>query len=1024
MLLFLGITLTFLPVSASDMIPPLGDGEEKLITEKMDDKTISQLVDSFVARAEKAYTEKYTPPEGFLEWLKSVPLLRAAFGLAINPDYDNVGKAMEVLDQLRKSDAKSVERFYHLAVAFAVVWDSPGAIESSRHACIHGMTPDQFEPLPKLLDNFKCFTNPENLNIFNTIPDKLTWPFLVQIVDMDLSPEEIEWALKNYRSRGKLVYSFYDSIQYDYDKYFGVTSKLGNNKYNLQNLLKYGGVCGDQAHFASRMAKLFMTPAMKVAGTGRYGEGHAWLGFMNMKGNKAELDFTGRYFFDYYYTGEIFDPQTGTNILDSELAMQYEGINLGYNKYINSLILTRMAQALISDKPEISLKLAINALQQNMFYSPAWETVVQHIKNDTLKPAQGVIWLNQMTTSLKKYPDKIMSCLVDFMKCIPKDDYKKRDGVYQSITQIVKTAKRPDLLMRLSLVLGEELCVRGEEAKALSLYLETAQANAIEGNLILPLLDRGMELSRKLNKTKETIALYEKIIQKMPHYRDDKISKSFQDAARMLVYLCNDVAMNDKAEKLKKVACLDDKVIAVAQIDKTNKKKQEKTMAELNDYIKKNLKSALAHNELGEAHSLKGDIEKALAEFSEAIKLNPKFEEAYNNRADLYSTIGDFAKAIPDYTKAIELNPKNAIAYNNRGFAYFNDKEWFNDKEEPTNKGEDGSTIIIKGVNRETLEKMRTYPSKAINDYNEAIRLNPQYALAYNNRGIATQSIEDFTEAIKCNPNYYEAYFNRGCFYDYKGEEDKAFADYSEAIKLNQNYAQAYVARGDIYRWGKRDYVNAVNDYTEAIRTDPNYTKAYIKRGGNYLNKREFDKAVYDFSEAIRLSPKDDQGYFYRGWAYYDKCEFAKAIVDYTEAIRLCPSFYQTYEKRALAYYKNNEFDKAIVDCNEAIKRNLRSSSIYSNRGDAYAKKGDFDKAIDDYNEAITKFPQCFSAFLGRGEVYYEKNEFDKALSDLEQCLKIASNQRLATLPDFKEAVSHARELFEKTKEKLGGQNK
>ncbi|MFH1232130.1 MAG: hypothetical protein V1709_11620 [Planctomycetota bacterium] len=492
------------PISMNDSVPPLGEGEEKLISDKMNDQSIKKLMDIFVDRAEVSYTGKYTAPEGFLEWLKGSPQIRSTFWLALNPYYDDVGKAMEVLNELRKYDAKSVERFYHLAIAFAVVWDSPDAIQSSRYACIWKISPGQFEPLPKLLDNFKYFTDPKYLAMFNVSPDTLTWPILVHIVDIDLMPKEIEWGIRNYQKRSKLISSFYDSIRYDYNKAGGETPNLGNNKYNLQNILTFGGICGDQAYFASRLAKLFGTPSMKVVGTGRSGEGHAWLGYLNRKNNRLELDFDGRYFLDFYYTGEIFDPQTRTKILDRDVAMLYEGVNSDYNKYINSLTLTRMAQKLISDKPEVSLNLTLNALQQNMFYIPAWLTLMKHIEKGTLKPSQGMFWFNQMNTALRKYSDAIMSCLANFMGCIPKNDYQKRDINYQTISQIFKTARRPDLLIRLILVQGDELCARGQENKALNVYMDCAYANAGEGNLILPLLERRMRFRKNLIRIKKT----------------------------------------------------------------------------------------------------------------------------------------------------------------------------------------------------------------------------------------------------------------------------------------------------------------------------------------------------------------------------------------------------------------------------------------------------------------------------------------------------------------------------------------
>lgn len=76
-------------------------------------------------------------------------------------------------------------------------------------------------------------------------------------------------------------------------------------------------------------------------------------------------------------------------------------------------------------------------------------------------------------------------------------------------------------------------------------------------------------------------------------------------------------------------------------------------------------------------------------------------------------------------------------------------------------------------------------------------------AVAYNNRGAAhynlgkyIKAIEDYSEALKLNPNYAEAYNNRGYIYDDLQEPENAFKDYNQAIKLNSKYAEAFLNRG------------------------------------------------------------------------------------------------------------------------------------------------------------------------------------------------------------------------------------
>src|SRR5215831_4006852 len=64
------------------------------------------------------------------------------------------------------------------------------------------------------------------------------------------------------------------------------------------------------------------------------------------------------------------------------------------------------------------------------------------------------------------------------------------------------------------------------------------------------------------------------------------------------------------------------------------------------------------------------------------------------------------------------------------------------------------------------------------------------------------------------------AYNNRGNAYSTKGEYDLAVQDYDQSIKLNPNYAHAFANRAQTYL-NKGEYERAARDYDEAIRLKP-----------------------------------------------------------------------------------------------------------------------------------------------------------------------------------------------------------
>jgi tetratricopeptide (TPR) repeat protein len=165
-------------------------------------------------------------------------------------------------------------------------------------------------------------------------------------------------------------------------------------------------------------------------------------------------------------------------------------------------------------------------------------------------------------------------------------------------------------------------------------------------------------------------------------------------------------------------------------------------------------------------------------------------------------------------------------------------------------------------------------PEEKLRCYNEAIRLDPDFAAAYGNRanilrtqGDLDDALTDYGEVIRCYPGDVLAYYNRGAALSDKGDLDGAVNDFSEAIRLDPEFAPAYVGRGVVLqqRWfsipftrqAQLDYEGALKDFNQAIQVNPEYASAYLQRGFRRQADRDDQGALNDFSEAIRLDPHD-----------------------------------------------------------------------------------------------------------------------------------------------------------------------
>ncbi len=212
-------------------------------------------------------------------------------------------------------------------------------------------------------------------------------------------------------------------------------------------------------------------------------------------------------------------------------------------------------------------------------------------------------------------------------------------------------------------------------------------------------------------------------------------------------------------------------------------------------------------------------------------------------------------------------------------------------------------------------------------------------------------AISKYNDAIKLNPNYADAYNNRGAAYDELKNYQQAISDYNQSIKLNPNNATAYFNRGLTYA-NLQNYQQAISDWTQSIKINKNYVNAYYSRGIAYGELKNYQQAIDDYTKVIDLNKDYANAYYSRGLTYYKKGSYRVAILDYTQAIKLNPNYFEAYFNRGLAYGMLKNYEQAIKDFTEVIKLNPNDANAYVNRGITYKFLGDMLQAERDLAKA------------------------------------------------------------------------
>jgi Flp pilus assembly protein TadD len=157
----------------------------------------------------------------------------------------------------------------------------------------------------------------------------------------------------------------------------------------------------------------------------------------------------------------------------------------------------------------------------------------------------------------------------------------------------------------------------------------------------------------------------------------------------------------------------------------------------------------------------------------------------------------------------------------------------------------------------------RGIPEKAVEHYQKAIELKPDYSEAYNSlgahyaqHGSLQKAEENFKKALS-NPAYispHYAFYNLGRVYEKQGMTEEALKQYQQAVRLEPNYGVAHFRMGlALERLQRIDEARAA--YGEAIRLNPSILEAQLRYGILSYNVGDIERAMASLSRVIKVSP-------------------------------------------------------------------------------------------------------------------------------------------------------------------------
>ncbi|HTV48994.1 MAG TPA: hypothetical protein VMG59_11180 [Phycisphaerae bacterium] len=456
-----------------------------------------------------------------LNYLLANRELAATLAILVEPDKQNVPDIYNLLYRMHHELGSEPAEYPDLTAAICAVLYQPLGVDINEN---HVQSAD-----PVAL--FKFYVNNQDRMFFGIrdMPAEL----LVYVVDSHSSIQDLQWALDHFHGN-PLVGQLFFSIKYDENVlYFDATKKVDQVGYTLPNIYQYGGVCADQAFFASEVGKAIGVPTSYDTGISSV-TGHAWVGFLEADQGRGWWNFTiGRYAEYQGVIGRVIDPLSRQVVPDSFISLSAQLIGTTQRQRQNAVALTDAAIRLIAtdfgalsftpDQPpaniigirqnprqlstETELDFLWSAVEQCNGYAGAWDVVRYLASQGKLSLRQKYDWAdNLMQLCGSRYPEFAMDILTPMVQTV--SDVNQQNELWNRMYTIF-SEKRFDLAACVRMYQADMWEKAGNDQNAGECLLDVVNQYANAGPYVIDALQKAEQILIKEGNQDRVVTLYE-----------------------------------------------------------------------------------------------------------------------------------------------------------------------------------------------------------------------------------------------------------------------------------------------------------------------------------------------------------------------------------------------------------------------------------------------------------------------------------------------------------------------------------
>ena len=382
-----------------------------------------------------------------------------------------------------------------------------------------------------------------------------------------------------------------------------------------------------------------------------------------------------------------------------------------------------------------------------------------------------------------------------------------------------------------------------------------------------------------------------------------------------------------------------------------------------------------------------GEIDKAEIEYGNVLLLDENHKVAVRQLGLIYFDQGKPAKAYPLLRQAEGLNPDDIDVRLKLASLYLAGRKFKEVQAEAEyilqkNPGHDEALVLLSDTARtpEEIDALRNRLETA----RPQLANRPGFHLALGNvvhrqRNIA-QAEASFKEAIRLNPQSALAHSMLGNLYAAQENLAAAEAAYKVAFDLSPlrsarrfDYVDFKVRHGDAATGRKL--------LEEMARKTPDNLPALNRLAELNLGEKRYDETAALLRKVLARDPQNYEAQLAQGLLHLAQADMPKAITHFERMVANFPGVPKVRYHLGLAFLATNNTTEAVANLNQAIAQDPEFAEAVLTLAEINIRKGDTSTAIASLSDLVRKRPGLAEAHLLLASAHRLRNNLGEALS-------------------------------------------